>query len=256
MSSFFKITVALICALFLIAACQENSDQTEFNDRKVENTAAEGFNADSSDAKAIAIADSVMQAMGGRQQWDDTKIISWNFFGRRTHTWDKNSGKDRLEIPDQNLVIQFDTETKEGWVMKNGEELSQPDSVAKYLQQGYQMWVNDAYWLVMPYKLKDSGVTLNYMGMDSTQSGMSAHKLKLTFENIGLTPDNMYHVYVDTVDHLVRQWAFFPEAIMDKPQFILPWDDYREYGDIMLSGNRGQYTLSDIQVMDEWPFDE
>lgn len=214
---------------------------------------AEGFNSEASDAKAIAVADSVMQAMGGYEAWQNTPVISWNFFGRRTHTWDKHNGRDRIEIPEQNMMIEFDINSKKGTVMQDGEEVTNPDSLSKYLDNAYKMWVNDSYWLVMPYKLKDTGVTLKYMGIDTTMAGIPSHKLKLTFDNVGVTSNNMYHVYVDTTDHLVRQWKYFPEADMEEPGFVLPWNDYKRYGNIMLSGNRGQNTLSDIKVMEKWP---
>ena len=246
----------VILSFILLAGCQIDEKPNEKEGVVQSNPAAEGFNAAASDEKAVAIADSVMNAMGGRKQWDDTNVIRWNFFGRRTHTWDKNRAKDRIEIPEDSLIIQLDLNTKEGTVTKNGEEITQPDSVQKYLQQGYSMWVNDSYWLVMPYKLKDSGVTLNYLGTDTTQTGQSSHKLQLTFEETGLTPENMYHVYVDTADYLVRQWAYFPDADANEPQFVLPWNDYQQYNGILLSGNRGQYNLTGIEVMQQWPYAE
>ncbi len=52
-----------------------------------DNAPAEGFNAADSDTKAIAIAiaDEVMSTMGGRKNWDDTRYITWRFFGFRLH---------------------------------------------------------------------------------------------------------------------------------------------------------------------------
>jgi hypothetical protein len=32
-------------------------------------------------------------------------------------------------------------------------------------------WINDAYWLVMPWKLQDPGVTLSYVKTDTLQMG-------------------------------------------------------------------------------------
>ena len=46
---------------------------------------AEGFKAADSDTKAIAIADEVMSAMGGRKNLADTPYITWRFFGFRLH---------------------------------------------------------------------------------------------------------------------------------------------------------------------------
>lgn len=243
----------VLCVFFLIAGCSSSTDEMENSSEVEANPAAEGFNAAASDSQAIVVADSVMKAMGGRKNWDQTKVISWNFFGRRTHTWNKMTGRDSIHIPGQNLIIDMNIESKEGTVYKDGEELTQPDSLQKYLQRGYEMWVNDSYWLLMPYKLKDSGVTLNYVGLDSTETGRIAHKLKLTFDSVGVTPNNMYYIYVDTAENLVRQWAYYPESTMDEPGFVLPWNNYQRHGNIMLSGDRGQYKISDIEVMEEWP---
>ena len=231
------------CFMLIIAGCSKSGTESK----------ATGFNAEGSDAKAVAIADSVMKAMGGQENWENTRIISWNFFGSRIHTWNKKTGRDRIEIPGSDMVIDMNISSREGKVMKGGEEMTHPDSVQKYMKRGYEMWVNDSYWLVMPYKLKDAGVTLSYMGIDTTQTGIPSHKLKMTFDGVGVTPQNMYHVYVDTSDYMVRQWAYFPKADSEEPRFILPWDDYQKYGDIMLSGDRGQNKLTDIKVMDEWP---
>lgn len=231
----------------IIAGCQSTAEQ------QTGYPAAEGFNKAASDERAIAIADSVMEAMGGYDSWSRTEVIQWTFFNNRVHTWDKMHGHDRIQIPERNMTIDLDIHSREGTVRHNGQEVTQPDSLQKYLQQGYEMWVNDSYWLVMPYKMKDSGVTLAYMGLDSTATGIPAHKLKLTFEGVGVTPQNMYHVYVDTTDYLVRQWAYFPEAGADEPGFVLPWNNYKKYGQIMLSDDRGNAAISDIRVFDEWP---
>lgn len=244
--------VIVLCLFVLLGGCRDSANEMENSSRDA-NPAAEGFNAAASDSQAIAVADSVMKAMGGRKNWDQTKVISWNFFGRRTHTWNKMTGRDSISIPGQNLVIDMNIESKEGTVYKDGQEITQPDSLQKYLQRGYETWVNDSYWLLMPYKLKDSGVTLTYMGLDTTDTGRMAHKLKLTFDSVGVTPNNMYYVYVDTAENLVRQWAYYPESTMDEPGFVLPWNNYRQHGNILLSGDRGQYQISDIKVMDEWP---
>lgn len=237
----------MACSLLIVGGCAQSESQQQ------KNALDSGFNAEASDAKAIAIADSVMKAMGGQENWDQTKIITWNFFGSRIHTWDKKTGRDRIEIPGSNMVIDMNISTKEGTVMKDGEEMTQPDSVQKYMQQGYEMWVNDSYWLVMPYKLKDGGVTLKYMGMDTTQTGTPSHKLKMTFDDVGVTPQNKYHVYVDTTDYMVRQWAYFSQADSEEPRFILPWNNYEKHGEIMLSGDRGQNKITGIAVMDDWP---
>lgn len=217
------------------------------------NPAAEGFNAEASDEKAIRIADEVMEAMGGRKNWDDTRFIAWNFFGRRWLLWDKHSGDIRIESPSDSMVYLLNAFNDSGSVMKKGEELTHPDSLNKYLERGKAIWINDSYWLVMPFKLKDSGVTLQYLREDTTQVGKTADVLQLTFKEVGNTPENKYLVYADKETHLITQWDYYQKASDEKERFSLPWLDYKRYGNILLSGDRGGRHLTDIAVYENVP---
>ena len=217
-----------------------------------DNPALPGFNESASDAKAIELADGVMAAMGGRENWDNTRYIAWNFFGRRTHVWDKWTGNIRYE-PEAGKVILMNIHSKEGRVFVAGEEVADAEAVAADLDGGYKAWINDSYWLVMPYKLKDTGVTLRYVGEGELDDGRAAEILQMTFEDVGVTPENKYHVYVSQESGLIEQWAFFPTADAPEPQFKTPWANWAQHGNIMLSGDRGQYQLSDIHVFEELP---
>ncbi len=221
--------------------------------QKSANPAAKGFNAAGSDAKAIALADAAMDAMGGRKNWDNTRYITWNFFGNRRLTWDKWTGDARVENLKNDQTVLLNVNNDKGRVMKNGEEITQPDSVAKYVKQAKSAWINDSYWLVMPYKLKDSGVTLKYLGEDKTEDGAAAEKIQMTFENVGDTPQNKYHVWLSPESKMVTQWAYFSKAENEKPNFTMPWKSYQSHGKVMLSGDRGQRQLTDIQVFDKLP---
>jgi len=56
----------LVVGMLAIAACTSPETTSTLG-----NPAADGFNESGSDAKAIAIADEVMKAMGGRMAWDN-----------------------------------------------------------------------------------------------------------------------------------------------------------------------------------------
>lgn len=216
-----------------------------------DNPPAEGFNAAGSDAKAIAIADEVMQKMGGRKNWDNTRYLTWKFFGRRFHVWDKQTGNIRVE--DGNRIVLMNINTKKGRVWEEGQEITQPDSLAKRLDGGYRAWINDSYWLVMPYKLKDSGVTLKYVGERAMQNGANSDVLQLTFEGVGVTPQNKYEVFVNKETKLVEQWAYFANASDEEPRFTGPWQEWEPHGKILLSAKRGERGHTDVAVFDELP---
>ena len=252
----------LALLFFLIYSCSApKSGESATGDETVESTyveynnpPAEGFNQEGSDLLATLLADKVMNAMGGRQAWDATKYLSWTFFGNRKHIWDKSTGNVRIEDPARELIVLMNINSMEGKVQKSGEELTQPDSVSKYLDFGKRVWINDSYWLVMPYKLKDSGVTLYYIGEDTTQQGTKSDVIKMTFENVGVTPQNIYNVWIDTDSKLVTQWSYYPDSESADPRFINPWLNYQKYGNIMLSGDRGEIgQLTDIQVLEDVP---
>ena len=100
----------------------------------------------------------------------------------------------------------------------------------------------------MPFKLKDSGVTLKYVGEDTTQVGKQADVLSLTFKEVGDTPNNKYLVYVGKDTRLVDQWDFYTNATDTVPRFSTPWAEYNKYGNIMLSSDRKMAKLSEIGV--------
>ncbi len=250
-----------VLVIILSFSCKPSSnsdatfDSSEEGGEYIEysNSPAEGFNQEGSDLLATLLADKVMNAMGGREAWDDTRYIAWNFLGRRTHVWDKLKGDVRIEEASKDLTILMNIYSQEGSVRLKGEALTNTDSLKKYLDLGNEYWTNDAYWLVMPYKLKDSGVTLTYVGEDTTKTGARADVIRMTFEDVGVTPENVYDVWVDVDSKLVTQWAYYVTIDQEEPRFVTPWEDYKKYGKIMLSGNRGDYELSDIQVMTEVP---
>ena len=212
--------------------------------------AAEGFNADASDARAIAVADATMEAMGGYAAWDQTRYITWRFFGGRLHVWDKWTGNVRFEQDDLTVLMNLHTRSGRAW--REGRALADAELQAA-LDRGYRSWINDAYWFVMPYKLKDSGVTLNYVGTADSQDGRPADVLELTFEGVGVTPQNKYRVWVDQETHLVSQWAFYPQASDSVARFIGPWNNWRRYGQILLSDNRGERSHTGVAVFADLP---
>lgn len=259
--------ILLIAALMSMLSCSpdhsseqaaEDTATASTSKELAENPAAPGFNTEASDPQAIQIADEVMEAAGGRKNWDNTRHLAWNFLGVRNLVWDKMGNRVRIETPSKEMIALLDMNTMEGSIQVAGEEITDADSLNKYLDQTYVQWINDSYWLVMPFKLKDTGVTLTYIGEDTTLSGERADVLGLTFEDVGKTPQNKYAVYVDKESKMVSQWDFFVDASDENPRFSTPWQDYQVYGSIKLSSDRGQLgdrvmQLTPIYIKDSLP---
>ena len=204
-----------------------------------------------SDEKAMEIADKVMKSIGGRENWDNSKYLKWNFFGKRLHYWNKETGDIRIEILNSDAIILMNINTLEGKVKLGDVEPTKADSLEKYLELGKEMWTNDSYWMFMPFKLKDAGVTLKYKQKRMMKDNEYAYALELTFSGVGETPDNKYIIYVDTYDYKIRQWDFYPIPTMKEPAFTTTWDNYLQYGNIELANVRSTDTLTDITVFEE-----
>ena len=221
------------------------------------NPPAEGFDLEGSDAEAIALADSTMEAMGGRAAWDATRFITWKFFGRRMHAWDKHTGDIRIEGVGREdgkpYMILMNLHDNTGRAWRDGEEIVEAEALAEMIESGESAWINDSYWIAMPYKLKDSGVTLKSLGEGTMLDGRTAQRLELTFHDVGRTPENKYHVYIADDTGLVEQWDFYADAADAEPGFQIPWHNWQGYGDILLSDDRGKAGHELVGVYDELP---
>ncbi|WP_143470559.1 hypothetical protein [Neolewinella marina] len=255
----FSTPLSLLTFLFL-AACgspdiEPTTETVEVTDP---NPAAEGFDEAGSDPEAIAIADSVMVRHGGRQAYDAARYFKWDFFGARQLTWDKRDDRVRIEVPQDSMVYLLDYSDPDrltGAVQKNGAEMTDPDSLKIYLQSANSMFINDSYWLLQPFKLKDSGVTLKYVGQETDpRQSRPSEVIDLTFTDVGDTPGNRYRLFVDQENYRINTWQFYRNAADTTAALETPFNGYRDYEGLLLSGDRGgRFQLSNIVVTDTLP---
>lgn len=209
------------------------------------------FSSNDQDKVQRIISQSV-NAMGGIEAYNNTRYISWLFFGRRFHVWDKYTGNIRIETTDRQVIL-MNINEKSGQVWKNGQAVTDKKELEQLLQFGYEAWINDSYWLVMPFKMSDPGVRVQYKGEQSTADGKLAHVLQMTFENVGVTPENKYQIFFDQETHLVSQWRYYAQASDLTPAFELSWSNWAEYGGIKLADLRGGRSLGPINVYKTLP---
>ena len=208
-----------------------------------------------------AVADRALQALGGKAAWDNTRYIHFTFAGRRTHWWDKWTGRHRVEGQNkegQKYVVLENINTKEGTAYLNGQK-AEGDKAKELLEAAYGAWVNDTYWLLMPYKLQDPGVNLPYAGQE-TIDGKTYDKLALSFEQVGLTPGDRYWAYINRDSGLMDRWAYILQDMpKEGPPTVWRWEGWQKYGNIMLApgrtrvGDDRKLDLGDIAVSDQMP---
>ena len=174
--------------------------------------------------RATVIADQVMQALGGKPAWEKLQGLRWTFEvsvndtlrpGRR-HAWNKMSGWQRVEGKTRTgmpYCFIGSLNSGEGMAWMDGNAI-EGDSLQKLIKRSRSIWINDTYWMLMPYKLRDPGVKLGYDG-DTLIAGTTYDRLALAFENVGDTPGDRYWVYVNRANHRVERWDMVLEG--DRP---------------------------------------
>ena len=205
-------------------------------------------NAQTQDAKSAPIVKALYKAMGGVEAYSKIHVIQWDFKTRRLY-WNKWTGAVRIEIPEKKQVVLVNVNTLQGNVFEDGVEVVAPSRRKRMLQRGKNIWINDAYWLVMPWKLEDPGVSLRHLKTEVIAGDNRCDVLEVTFTNVGVTPSNKYHIYVNQKDHLITQWAFFKTATDANPKFKLPWDNYQPIDGVFLSFNRSKFGPTNVRVL-------
>lgn len=173
--------------------------------------------AQNQDPKAVEVAHRMMKAMGGADAWNNTHFVRFDFrVGQngeyrvdRAHLWDKWNGRYRLEQKTKEgkmQVVLFNVNDKKGSVYMDGAKLSDADA-AEPLTQAYGAFINDMYWLAMPWKWLDQGVHLQYAG-EKEQAGEMCDVVELSFANVGLTPGDHYRAFVSKASGLMTHWEY------------------------------------------------
>lgn len=192
------------------------------------------------DEKADALAAQTLEAMGGQQAFDNTRFLRFRFAGFRNHHWDKWTGRHRVEFTNrkgEHFVILENVNTKAGRAWRDGVELT-GEEAKKAVEAAYGTWINDTYWLLMPYKLRDPGVTLTWDGEESID-GVAYDKLHLKFAGVGLTPGDQYWAYINRQTKLMDRWAYILQDYeAGRPATAWKWGAWQRYGEIMLSSER------------------
>jgi hypothetical protein len=199
-----------------------------------------------SDPRAMEIVEKVITALGGAEKFNAVRYLSFHFVVMRDtlrisdwrHDWDRSTGDYRLQgkhDDGEELLILFNVNNRRGEAFKNGHIL-EGEQLSSLLEFAYGRFINDTYWLLMPYKLHDPGVMLTFDG-EQTIDDQKFEIIKLAFvPSAGLTPQNIYRVFVDPATSRIHRWEYFQEEGKE-PRPAL-WVDWRSFDGITLAVER------------------
>jgi hypothetical protein len=138
------------------------------------------FDPAGSDPEAVAAVDRVQQALGMPEAWQAARYIEFSLGQARgdsllalprSYSWDTQTNRCRVEGASRSAGKHFvviygdvnDPGTARVWL--NGELQAADSTVALFGAAGHGAFLNDTFWLLMPYRMKDPGVRLGWRGV-------------------------------------------------------------------------------------------
>jgi hypothetical protein len=210
---------------------------------------APGVSTAGMDAPSAAVVQQLTDAMGGQKTWDNLPYFRFDFvavrdgkeIARFRHWWDKRQGRCRVEGPDdkgRNVTAIFNLKDRKGRSYTDGIIDNDSTNIANILKMGYERWVNDTYWVIMPFKLRDPGANVKHVRTERTEDGAEYDVLELSFDaGIGLTPSDRYWLFVNRNSHLIDKWEYVLTGQKPPPQ-AASWESWTTVGPIKLSLGR------------------
>jgi len=150
------------------------------------------------------------------------------------HTWDRWSGDYRVSGADRESgkpwLALFNINSREGRVWLGEDEVSGEDQAGQ-LERAYGRFINDTYWLLMPWKWRDPGVNLESLGPE-TIDDKTVDVVELSFGAVGLTSNDRYRGYVDRETGRMTRWSYVLQTEEGEPgageATVWDWDGWVE----------------------------
>jgi len=238
-----------------IAGCSAGSGAPE----EADGLAAATF----ADADVQRIHGRMIEAMAPGGAWERNRYLQFDWIvdrgnGQslaRSHRWDRWTGDYRVEqqTDEGTMVALFNVGSpQDGQVWLDGVAQVGEEAQA-LLRRANGAYVNDSYWLIMPYKWADPGVNARFVGRETDGDGNTWDVVELSFEQVGLTPNNMYRAYVSPATGLMERWDHFRTPDAEPSPSV--WTRWTDFSGVKLALDRSQIRFADVMVGEDVPAD-
>ena len=231
------------------------------------------------DPRAVALIDAMEKAVDPERSWN--KIAGLRFTqtyrhddqitGEFRHTWDIKSGLYRVQGKakdggERDVIFNPATRKGEGWTQafipilpEKGKPMPPggPPMVGRwfhppggpqtaYLKFGYERYLNDTYWFLLPLKLKDPRIGLELETEESIDGEPHDVVRVVLPKELELTAGRTFWIYVNRKTHLIDQWEYPTEVTSPQPasrkdprhKTTWLWQDWKSFGPFHLSALR------------------
>jgi hypothetical protein len=168
--------------------------------------------------KAELLTEKVLTAVND-SAWQDIAIVKWSLAGRNDLVWDKKRHWAKVSWENYDVFIRLDTKT--GIAFAKNKKVERVELLNKLLNDAYEIWANDSFWLNPITKIKDAGTERRYIA----QKEDNLEGLLVTYKSSGVTPGDSYL-------WLINKETGMPESVKMWVQIIpvggvkFSWDNW------------------------------
>jgi len=172
---------------------------------------------------AEVLADKMLSALN-KPAYDSLEFIGFTFKGIHSYAWDKKSNNVTVKWNEQEVFLDLN-QNPEGF------------NLLEY--KAYQYFINDTFWLVAPFKVKDKG------GIRSTVDTDEGKGLLVTYTQGGVTPGDTYLWILDERG-FPTAWKLWVD-IVPVGGLEFSWENWREVEDVFFSLKHESLVL-DLEI--------
>lgn len=155
--------------------------------------------------------------------------------------WDRATGDYRVSGHDSrgnDFVAVMNANTRKGRVWLNGEEVKD-SRLDDTLALAYRRYVNDTFWLLMPLKMLEPGAHRTAEGERTDSCGRTWDVVKVTFDNAGFSPGDIYWAWINRDTGIVEEWDMkLAGTPAEDPPLSVMFHDFARYDGVLFSTRR------------------
>jgi hypothetical protein len=165
--------------------------------------------------KAEELTDKIQKAIN-QKAWDSTTAIAFTFAGKHHYLWDKKRNLVQAKWDDKKVL--YNTQTLAGVAYKNDQKLTGSDKTAA-IKKANDYFNNDSFWLIAPFKLRDTGTSRSIVVQDNQEA------LMVTYASGGSTPGDSYLWFLDD-NYKPKAWRMWV-SIIPVGGLETSWEDWK-----------------------------
>lgn len=130
-----------------------------------------------------------MERSLGIEEWEETGVVRFEFFGGNQHLWDRERHLERVSWGNNTVWVNLTTRT--GVAEKKGQRLDGKER-DEMVEEAIKRWNNDTFWLSAAFKAFDPGVRRELVLTEEGDSTLVVH-----YQTGGTTPGDSYQWFFD-----------------------------------------------------------